>query len=112
MPLLTIDPVTVLSDLPITLPSLLSNSSWKVIAESVVLNLWASTQRVYDWGKCLATNAGDNEVTLRQPQQHPIDTSENGNAIFLARLLHETCVSLKDYLPLDKQLRLANMVLQ
>ncbi|XP_026387269.1 protein RST1-like isoform X3 [Papaver somniferum] len=114
MPLLTIDPVTVLSDLPITLPSLLSNSSWKVIAESVVFNLWVSTQRVYDWAKCLATNAGDNdnEVTLRQPQQHPIDTSENGNAIFLARLLHETCVSLKDYLPLDKQLRLANMVLQ
>ncbi|KAI3970453.1 hypothetical protein MKX01_024100 [Papaver californicum] len=112
MPLLVMDPETVLSDLPITLPSVLSNSSWKVVAESVVVNLWVSTQRVYDWAKWLATNAGDNEVTLRQPQQHPIDTSENGNAIFLTRLLHETCVSLKDYLPLDKQLRLANMVLQ
>ncbi|KAI3997835.1 hypothetical protein MKX01_036305 [Papaver californicum] len=89
MLLLVMDPVTVLSDLPITLSSKLSNSSWKVVAESVVLNLWASTQRVYDWAKCLATNAGDNEVTLRQPQQHPIDTCENGNAIFLTRLLHE-----------------------
>ncbi|MCL7043378.1 hypothetical protein MKW94_013584 [Papaver nudicaule] len=112
MPLLMMDPVTVLSDLPITLPSLLSNSSWKVVAESVVLNLWALTQRVYDWAKCLATNAGDNEVTLRQPQQHPVDKSGNDNAIFLTRVLHEACVSLKEYLPLDKQLKLAHMELQ
>ncbi|OVA20781.1 protein of unknown function DUF3730 [Macleaya cordata] len=108
MPLLIMDRVTVLSDLPVTLPSLLSHSSWKVVAEPVVLNLWTSTQRVYDWAKCLATSAGVND-TLSQ-QQHPIDGSESAIAVFLTRLLHQTCVTLKDYLPLDKQLRLTNMV--
>ena len=29
---------------------------------------------------------------------------------FLLRVMHRACVSLKDHLPLEKQLKLANMV--
>jgi hypothetical protein len=39
----------VLSDLPVTLTSLLSDPSWDVVAESIVSNLWASVGRIYDW---------------------------------------------------------------
>lgn len=101
MPLLILDEHAVLSDLPVTLSSLLSESSWNVDAESVVASLWASTERIYNW----TTNV------IRDDVMQPIDESENSIAVFLLRAMHGTCVSLKDYLPLDKQLKLAGMVL-
>ncbi|KAF8408286.1 hypothetical protein HHK36_007435 [Tetracentron sinense] len=103
MPLLTLDRVTVLSDLPVTLTSLLSDRSWGLIAESVVMNLCASTKRIYNWATCL--ESGDDALSLRS-----IDESENRMAVFLTRVMHHVCVSLKDYLPLEKQLWLANMI--
>lgn len=104
MPLLTLDGLTVLSDLPVTLNSLLTETSWEVIAESVVSSLWASTERIYSW------------VTQTAPQENtsssqPIDESERDMGSFLLKVMHQTCVSLKDYLPLEKQLKLANMVI-
>ncbi|XP_010248610.1 PREDICTED: protein RST1 [Nelumbo nucifera] len=102
MPLLVLDPVAVVSDLPITLPSLLSESSWKEVAESVVLSLWTSTERIYGWASHLAS--GDDNFSLQG-----IDKSENVNGLFLSRIMYHVCVSLKHYLPLEKQLRLANL---
>jgi hypothetical protein len=103
MPLLILDRLTVLSDLPVTLTSLMSNPSWEVVAESVISFLWVSTERIYNW----ATQKVHNDDT---PGIQPIDESESDMAVFLLRVMHRACVSLKDHLPLEKQLRLANMV--
>lgn len=102
MPLLVLDPVTVLSDLPVTLSSLLSdNSSWGVAAESMVSYLWASTERIYDWERGFDT-----------PTPYPpIDDSERDMAVFLLRMMHCACVSLRAYLPPEKQLKLANLMI-
>lgn len=104
MPLLIVDRLTVLSDLPVTLTSLLSDPSWDGVAESIVSNLWASLGRIYDW----ATHKVRSDDT---PGIQPIDESENGMAVFLFRVLHCACLSLKDHLPLEKQLKLADMVI-
>lgn len=103
MPLLIIDRVTVLNDLPVTLPSLLSDSSWNSIAESLVQNLWASTERIYAWAMQLA-----NKVSCLGPES--IDSSESCRSGLLARVMLNTCVSLKEYLSFEQQSRLANMV--
>ncbi|XAR51899.1 hypothetical protein NMG60_11006692 [Bertholletia excelsa] len=105
MPLLVVDQNIVLNDLPVTLSSLLLDSSWGVVAESVVSYLWASTERIYDWAMRVAH--GDKSPS----SQEPIDESENSVAVFLLHVMHHTCVSLKDYLPPEKQLRLANMAI-
>ncbi|CAI9283307.1 unnamed protein product [Lactuca saligna] len=91
MPLLIVNPHTVLSDLPLTLTSLLlhddDGGNWGVVAEPLVLLMWTLTNRIYDsW----VTNA-------------------NANDVFLLKLMHHTCVALKHHLPPDKQLLLANM---
>lgn len=102
MPLLVLDPYTVLSDLPVTLSSLLlENSRWGVVAESVVSYLWASTERIYDWERGFDT----------QTPYPPIDVSESDMAVFLLRVMHRACVSLKAYLPPEKQLKLANLMI-
>ncbi|XP_050223482.1 protein RST1 isoform X2 [Mercurialis annua] len=103
MPLLILDRLTVLSDLPVTLTSLLTDSGWETIAESVVSYLYASTKRIYCW----ATNMVLLDDT---PSLHPIDDSEKDVLPFLLSVMHHTSLSLKEYLPLDKQLRLADMV--
>ncbi|CAN4082408.1 unnamed protein product [Withania somnifera] len=98
-PVLIVDKFTVLSDLPVTLTSLLSDSTWMAVADSVVSCLWASTERIYEWSKQL--KSGDTQS---------IDTSENDIANFLLLVMHQACASLKDHLPPEKQLQLANMV--
>ncbi|XP_024029477.1 protein RST1 isoform X2 [Morus notabilis] len=103
MPLLILDRHTVLSDLPVTLSSLLAEPGWRDIAESVASNLLASTERIYNWEKHITR---DEDTTEMQP----IDESENEMAGFVLRVVHRTCLSLKDYLPLEKQLKLASMV--
>lgn len=103
MPLLILDRHAVLSDLPVTLSSLLAEPGWRDIAESVASNLWASTERIYNWEKHITR---DEDTTEMQP----IDESENEMAGFVLRVVHRTCLSLKDYLPLEKQLKLASMV--
>lgn len=104
MPLLIVDRLTVLSDLPVTVTSLLSDPSWEVVAESIVLNLWASMERISDW----ATHKVRSDDS---PGIQPIDESENAMTVFLLRVLHCVCLSLKDHLPLEKQLKLADMVI-
>ncbi|KAK4603584.1 hypothetical protein RGQ29_012198 [Quercus rubra] len=103
MPLLILDRLTVLSDLPVTLTSLMSDPSWEVVAESIVSYLWVSTERIYNW-------ATQNVSSDDTPGIQPIDESENDMGAFLLRVMHRACVSLKDHLPLEKQLKLANMV--
>ncbi|KAK9113672.1 hypothetical protein Syun_020469 [Stephania yunnanensis] len=102
MPLLKLDQVNVLRDLPVTLPSLLSNRRWTGIAESVALNLWQSTERLYNWIACTVTG-------VDAPTSQSIDTSEASMASFLLRTMHQTSVHLKEYLPLEKQLKLASI---
>lgn len=103
MPLLILDRLSVLSDLPVTLTSLLSDPNWGFVAETVVSHLFTALERIYKWAKNIAQ--GDDTTSLQ-----PIDKSENDMADFLLHVLHTTCVSLNNYLPFEKQLRLANMV--
>ncbi|EPS60883.1 hypothetical protein M569_13918, partial [Genlisea aurea] len=99
MPLLTADESTVLTDLPLTLSCLMeTGSSWAAVGESVTLSLWRSTDRINDW---------INGVDL--PESESIHESERGVAGLLFRVMHQSCVSLKKYLPDDKLLKLANM---
>ena len=63
-------------------------------------------ERIYNW----ATNISQADDS-HSPSLHSIDKSENAMAAFLTHVMHQTCVCLKDYLPLEKQLRLANMIL-
>ncbi|XVF58011.1 hypothetical protein PTKIN_Ptkin07bG0028200 [Pterospermum kingtungense] len=103
MPLLILDQSYILNDLPVTLTSLLSEPNWEVIAETFTSYLLTSTERIYNWASKLSS--GDDTHS----SQH-IDDSENDMASVLLRVMHHACISLKDYLPLEKQLRLANMV--
>ncbi|KAL5572771.1 hypothetical protein UlMin_022368 [Ulmus minor] len=105
MPILIVDQHTVISDLPVTLSSLLSETNWTSIAEPTASYLWTSTERIYNWAKHIA--GSENSSSDIQA----IDESENEMAGFLLHVLHQTCLSLKDYLPMEKQLELANMVL-
>lgn len=104
MPLLVVDQTTILSDLAVTIPSLLSDSSWSSIAESVVPSLWASTERINAWNLYLKDKGDFLDF-------EPIDSSESDISIFVARVLHHTCLALIDHLPFDKQLKLTNMKL-
>ncbi|CAN0875160.1 Protein RST1 [Linum grandiflorum] len=99
MPLLTFDVLTVLNDLPVTLTALLKEPSWETIAILISCNLCASTERMYEW------------VTSGYNTPPAIDESEKENGGLLLRIMHSTCVCLKEYLPLEKQLLLANMVI-
>lgn len=102
MPLLILDPHAVLNDLPVTLNSLLAISSWGFIAEPITSRLFASTERIYQ-----SVTRIPNVDNIHSSQ--PIDDSEIDTAISLLHAMHNTCVSLKDFLPLEEQLRLANM---
>lgn len=103
MPLLVLDPQAVLIDLPVTLFSLLSSSSWGVVGDTAVSHLWTSTLRIYEWVKSL--EHGDELPSFR-----PIDPSEGEMCNFLLPRLLDACLRLKDYLPLKQRLRLANIV--
>ncbi|KAL8110066.1 protein RST1 isoform X1 [Apium graveolens] len=105
MPFLIVDQLAVLSDFPIALASLLSETSWRDVADSVVSLLWTTTKRVHDW----VTNR--KRVPNDSPNSEDIDQSEDSMAGYLLNLLHHACVLLKDYLPTEKQLSLANMVI-
>ncbi|KAK7266047.1 hypothetical protein RIF29_18686 [Crotalaria pallida] len=105
MPFMIVDQQMVLNDLPVTLVSLLQDKSWDVVAETVVSHLFFSTERIYHW----AMQIGDGSSYV--PASQPIDESENHMAAFLMQVMHHTCVLVKGFLPLDKQLRLASMVL-
>lgn len=105
MPLLIVDRLTVLTDLPVTLTSLLlEDASWSTMVESVVLHMWTSTVRIHDW---VMQKAGADDFSSQQS----IHRSEANMTVFLLKVMHHACVSLKDFLPPDKQLSLANMVI-
>ncbi|KAK7381419.1 hypothetical protein VNO78_34092 [Psophocarpus tetragonolobus] len=104
MPLMIVDQQMVLNDLPVTLVSLLEDESWNIVAETVVSHLFSSTDRMHDW----AVQIADGSYI---PGSQSIDESENHMVVFLLRVMHHTCVLLNSYLPLDKQLRLASMVI-
>ncbi|CAI8594541.1 unnamed protein product [Vicia faba] len=103
MPFIIVDQQTVLNDLPVTLVSLLADKSWNVVAETVVSHLFSSTERIYDWTMHIADSS-------YVEGSQTIDESENHMGDFLLQVMHHTCVLLKEYLPLDKQLKLASMV--
>nr|ACZ74662.1 putative RST1 protein [Phaseolus vulgaris] len=100
MPFMIVDQQMVVNDLPVTLVSLLADQNWNVVAETVTSHLFSSTERIYNW-------AAQIEDGSYIPGSQPIDESENQMAVFLLKVMHHTCVLLKNYLPLDKQLRLS-----
>ncbi|XP_048128123.1 protein RST1 [Rhodamnia argentea] len=104
MPLLILDRFSVFSDLPVTLSSLLTNPSWTVIAEHFTATLLASTERIYHW--VTQPPCGEGTLTLQG-----IDKSENSLAPSLLQVMHDACTSLQNYLPLEKQITLANMAI-
>ncbi|KAL4581590.1 hypothetical protein LXL04_006113 [Taraxacum kok-saghyz] len=90
MPLLIINPHTILSDLPLTLTSLLlHDDNWRVVAGPVVSLMWTLTNRIYD----SVTNGNDD-----------VDTN-----VFLLKVMHSVCVALKKHLTPENRLMLANM---
>ncbi|KAK8469921.1 hypothetical protein PHAVU_004G009818 [Phaseolus vulgaris] len=104
MPFMIVDQQMVVNDLPVTLVSLLADQNWNVVAETVTSHLFSSTERIYNWAAQIADGS-------YIPGSQPIDESENQMAVFLLKVMHHTCVLLKNYLPLDKQLRLSSMVI-
>ncbi|XP_051141067.1 protein RST1 isoform X2 [Andrographis paniculata] len=109
MPILVADKWCVLSDLPATVSCIFqdqhSGSGWSIVAESIASYLCRSTERIHDWARHV-----ENGSTYF-PGSQPIDHSEVGMADFLFQVMHQCCVSLREYLPPDKQLRLANMLI-
>ncbi|XP_027102144.2 protein RST1 isoform X2 [Coffea arabica] len=103
MPVLVVDADTVLSDLPVTLASVLLDCSFGGVAEAVVLSLWTLTERLYAWALC---RSKDNYT----PSQRSIDRTEDEMAALLLKVTHHACVLLNNHLPVDKRLELANMV--
>ncbi|PKA49872.1 hypothetical protein AXF42_Ash004414 [Apostasia shenzhenica] len=119
MPMLIVDPEIVLSDLPVTLPSLLASSGWSSIAESAVSMLCSSTERICMYGAAIRNQNNPNPINeieahgaaiRNQNDPNPINESEAHASSFLARVMHETCLSLKDFLPVKKRLGLANLL--
>ncbi|KAL1356400.1 hypothetical protein HN51_008419 [Arachis hypogaea] len=104
MPFMIVDQQTVLNDLPVILVSLLDDKSWDVVAETVVSHLFLSAERIYQWTIQIADGS-------YVPGSQSIDESENQGADSLLQVVHHTCVLLKGYLPLEKQVRLASMVI-
>ncbi|CAL0332493.1 unnamed protein product [Lupinus luteus] len=80
------------------------DKNWDNVAETIVSLLFSSTERIYHWVMQLADGS-------YVPDSQPIDESENHMAPFLLQVLHHTCVLLKSFLPLDKQLKLGSMVI-
>uniref|UniRef100_A0A0E0BXQ1 DUF3730 domain-containing protein n=1 Tax=Oryza meridionalis TaxID=40149 RepID=A0A0E0BXQ1_9ORYZ len=102
MPLLIVNPINVLSDLPVTLPSFLSSSIWDDLRNSVADKLWLLTVRIYTWAEQLTHSVG-------LARHDHIHGSEAEMAIFLANILRCTCVAVEDHLAVEKKLKLANL---
>ncbi|KAJ1684988.1 hypothetical protein LUZ63_016378 [Rhynchospora breviuscula] len=101
MPLLLVDPKSVIADLPLTLPALLSDPNWRSVRSSVAEKLWSSANRVRTWAEHLFNGLGLMDGS-------GIKETDGEMGLLLARVMHETCVVLKEHLPFDKQLKLAN----
>jgi hypothetical protein len=101
MPLLIVDPRSVLADLPITLPSLLSDLNWSAVRSSVAEKLWSSAYWVRSWSEQLLDGRGIVDGV-------GIKETDSEMSLLLVRVMHETCVALREHLPFDKQLKLAN----
>lgn len=100
MPLLILDPISVLSDLPVTLPTLMEDQSWGVILQDLVPKLLMSTERLFRWK---LHGEDDDAVGLENLKE------DEAILLLLSSVMHKTCVSLKRYMSFEEQLRLANM---
>ncbi|XP_057788654.1 protein RST1 isoform X2 [Salvia miltiorrhiza] len=103
MTILFADKGSVLTDLPTTLPPLLAGTGSGMVAESVASCLFRAMERIHDW----AGRVGQGHYL---PDSQHINSTEEDTAMFLLQVMHQTCFCMKEYLPLDKQVRLANMV--
>ncbi|EOA23150.1 hypothetical protein CARUB_v10016560mg [Capsella rubella] len=101
MPFLTLDRSTVLSDMSVTVTSLLSDPIYEVVAEPFISFLWTSLERIYSF-------ATDTDANARLSSQQ-IEESEREKAPMIVKVMHYICVAFRDHLPLEKQLRLASM---
>eukprot|EP01018_Ginkgo_biloba_P009771 Gb_07737 [translate_table: standard] len=99
---LILDPMSVLQDLPLTLPSLFLDSNWRPIFDSVVQKLLSLIERIHTWlaslekGDC--TNASIS-----------IDRCEKQVCSFLLDVMQQTCIAIRHHLPLDAQFKVVNM---
>lgn len=103
MSFLTLDRSMVLSDMSVTVTSLLSDPKYEVVAESFISFLWTSLERIYSF----ATES-DANAKLSSEQ---IARSERDETLMLVKVMHYICVAFRDHLPLEKQLRLASMAI-
>ncbi|KAJ4900986.1 Protein RST1 [Raphanus sativus] len=103
MAFLTLDRSTVLRDMSVTVTSLLSDPNWEAVAEPFISFLWTSLERVYSF-------ATDSDANAKLTSQQ-IERSERDHAPMLVKVMHHICVAFRDHLPLEKQLRLAVMVI-
>lgn len=103
MPFLTLDRSTVLSDMSVTVTSLLTDPNWEVVAEPFISFLWTSLERVYGF----ATESG----AIARQSSHQIEQSERDPGPMLVKVMHYICLAFRDHLPHEKQLRLAAMAI-
>lgn len=103
MPFLTLDRSTVLSDMSVTVTSLLSDPNYEVITEPFISFLWTSLERIYSF-------ATESDANTRLSSQQ-IEGSEKDKAPMLMTVMHYICVAFREHLPLEKQLRLASMAI-
>ncbi|XP_071712037.1 protein RST1 [Rutidosis leptorrhynchoides] len=100
MPLLIVNPHTVLSDLSLTITSLISdNSNWGLVSESIASLMLTSANRIYDW-------VSNGKVSS---SQQSVDESEKEMGAYMLKVMHHTCVALKTHLSPEQRLMLANM---
>ncbi|CAN6446135.1 unnamed protein product [Victoria cruziana] len=102
-PILVLNPISVLSNLPAILPSLLSSPTWNSMAAAVAEQIWASAERLHNL-VAMSKQKGDDAPNLGDAW-----IGKNGVDSFLVQVLYETCFNLRVYLPFEKQLKLANM---
>lgn len=102
MPLLILDPLAVLSDLPVTLPALLEDRSWCVILQDLVPKLLMSTERLCSFAWNLQ-DKDDHAVVLENMEE------DEAILLLLPSVMHKTCISLKRYMSFEEQLKLANI---
>ncbi|KAJ3694479.1 hypothetical protein LUZ60_009959 [Juncus effusus] len=96
MPVLIVNQTTVLLDLPITLSSLLSDPNWSSVRVTIAEKVWSIANRVRSLAEHLMPGPG-------------LEEKEAELVFYLASVMHQTCVLLKEYLSFDKQIKLANL---
>lgn len=97
---LTLDPKSVLQDLPFTCSSLFSDGSWSPILGTVI-NKWLS----------LIERLQNSQSSVDVTAVESIEKDEKQVSSILLEISKQTCIALKDRLPFEIQFKLANITI-